>query len=366
MTARPIAIALGGLLLFLGPVAPAQDGRYPPLSGSAPTDLVLIFQGGVDRLAWTEREFESYVTYRAVSGRERWLFDGFLFMEFRDGLGAQFVGQLKLRRATRANWAWLSERLFTRGVAVDALDRAVQAASSRIGAPRRQRKVYLGLPEPIVHQKDWGELDGRPLDFDLPQDRLSAVVWYVRETLRRWRARAPAHLKLRGFYWVAEDASESRTLLPLVADLVHREGLELIWIPYWGSPQLDSWRALGFDRAYLQPNHFFSPQIPDTRLDEACGAARASGMGLEVEFDGRALSDMAYRPRLPAYLARFRATGALAEAPLAWYEGGGALLRMATSKEPWVRSLYVSVARAVIARQRAADTLAGPGKARGR
>jgi hypothetical protein len=335
---------------------------YPPLmgTGNGPADLVLIYQGALDRLAWTSGELQSYVTYRDVrSGRERWLFDGFLFLEFRDGRGARYIGQIEGRSATRAEWTWLADRLFARGVAIDALDKAIQATSSRIGWPARQRQVFLGLPEPVIHQKDWGDLDGRSLDFDLPEDRLAATRWYLQEALRRWRARAPAHLQLRGFYWVAEDASDSRSILPRVAELVHREGRELIWIPYWRSPQAASWRALGFDRAYLQPNHFFKPAIPDSRLDEACAAARASGMGLEVEFDGRALSDEAYRPRMGVYLERFGAAGALAAAPLAWYEGGGAILRMATASEPSNRRLYDDLARVVMARQARADAVIG-------
>jgi len=340
--------------------AVTRGAEYPPLTGTGngPADLVLIYQGALDRLAWTSEELQSYVTYRDVrSGRERWLFDGFLFLEFRDGRGARYIGQIEGRSATRADWTWLADRLFARGVAIDALDKAIQATSSRIGWPARQRQVFLGLPEPVIHQKDWGDLDGRSLDFDLPEDRLAATMWYVQEALRRWRARAPAHLQLQGFYWVAEDASDSRSILPRVAELVHREGGELIWIPYWRSPQAASWRALGFDRAYLQPNHFFRPAIPDSRLDEACAAARASGMGLEVEFDGRALSDEAYRPRMGVYLARFGAAGALAAAPLAWYEGGGAILRMATTSEPSTRRLYDDLARVVMARQSRADAI---------
>lgn len=46
---------------------------------------------------------------------------------------------------------------------------------------------------------------------------------------------------------------------------------------------------LGFDTAFLQPNHFFSKDIPDIRLDQACNTARKFGMGLEMEFDSNVL-----------------------------------------------------------------------------
>jgi hypothetical protein len=365
-----LAVVLGCLVCpWREPGALTQAAGYPPLlgNGDGPADLVLIYQGGIDRLAWTSEELQSYVTHRdGRSGRERWMFDGFLFMEFRDGRGARYIGQVKGRSATRAEWAWLSDRLFSRGVAIDALDKTIQATSARIGTPARRRKVFLGLPEPIIHQKDWGDLEGHPLDFDRPEDRLAATRWYVGETLRRWRSRAPAHLQLLGFYWIAEDASESVALLPQLAELVHKEGLELIWIPYWGSPRFSSWRARGFDRAYLQPNYFFTRSVPESRLDDACAAARASGMGLEVEFDGRALSDEAFRPRMAAYFARFREAGALTGVPLAWYEGGGAILRMAAAKEPSTHRLYDDLARVVIARQRSADALARTRRARRR
>jgi len=371
MSVKTIRLALvAGVLVALcsQPGARTRPAAYPPLIGGGqhgsrhgPADLVLIYQGGVHRLSWTEEQLQGYVTYRdRRSGREQWLFDGFLFFEFQDGRGTRYVGQFKLRSAIRADWMWLSDRLFSRGVALDALEQAIAAASSRLGSPPRRRKVYLGLPEPILRQKDWGQLDGRWLDFNVPEDRLAAIRWYVRETLRRWRERAFTQFDLQGFYWVAEDASQSRLLLPEVAELIHREKLELIWIPYWVSPWRTRWRALGFDRAYLQPNHFFRPAVPDSRLDEACATARALGMGLEIEFDGRAWTDDAYRARLPAYFARFRAAGALAAAPLAWYEAGGAIARMASSDDPSVRGLYDKVARVVIARQAAADKIGRP------
>jgi hypothetical protein len=368
---RPPTVRLVLAMSCLAVLGSPSEGRaepaaqYAPLlgRGDSPVDTVLIFQGGEGRLAWTEDQLQGYVTYRdPQSGREQWLFDGFLFMEFRDGRGAAFVGQYKMRSATRADWMWLSDRLFSRSVALDALDRTVARTRSRIGRPARRRKVYLGLPEPILHQKDWGELHGRPLDFDKPEDRLAATRWYLHETIRRWRRLAPVHLDLQGFYWVAEDAQQSKFLLPQVAELVHREQLELIWIPYRRSPLLRMWRALGFDRAYVQPNHF-RPPAPDSQLDETCATARALHMGLEVEFDGRAWTDEAYRPRLPAYFARFRAAGALASAPLAWYEGGGAIFMMAASTDPLVRTLYRRLANIVVKRQRSADGVARRRKA---
>lgn len=339
-----------------GAEANQANAGYLPLSSPASSgiaDLVLIYQGGTHRLPWTPEQLAPYVSHRdPVSGREAWLFDGFLFIEFMDGRGRQYADGYKKLPGRKEDWLWLLERNFEKGLALDALETSVAATAKRIGKPPHPRKVVLTLPEPIRGQKDWGQLDGRALDFDRDADRVAACTWYVETAVKRWRAWAPQHLELAGFYWVAETAGSARALLPQIKPVIHAQGGKFFWIPYWNATGAKDWQQLGFDAAYQQPNHFFKPEIPDSRLDAACALARTNGLGLEFECDARAAkSAEVFRPRLQAYLQAFDRHGVRTNAAVAYYEGGGALLQFANSPDPQIRALYDDVARWVISRQ---------------
>src|SRR5690242_6656349 len=91
------------LLCLLGAPLRAQSGAEAPASKSTGylplwqpqppniTDLALIYQGGLQRPHWTTNQFAPYVSYRdPQTGKEQWLFDGFLFIEFQDGRGHTF------------------------------------------------------------------------------------------------------------------------------------------------------------------------------------------------------------------------------------------------------------------------------------
>lgn len=338
--------------------SPAETNTgYLPLRSEAKghiADLALIYQGGEKRLAWSPDEFAPYVTWQDPdSGKEQWLFDGFLFIEFRDGLGHEYAAGYTRKPARQTEWRWLLERNFSRTNAIGALDKLVREATARIGAPPRPRKLVLTLPEPIHGQTNWGVLGGRPLDFNRAADRIAACEWHIDQALALWREARPRHLELAGFYWVAEQATRARDILPHVSKVVHDRSLHFYWIPYWKASGAPDWRTLGFDYAWQQPNHFFHPgKVPDKRLGEATEFAKQHGLGLEFEADARAISNHTeFRPRFHAYLNAFDRDGVASEASVAYYEGGGALLQMARSEDPAVRGLYHALARWVAGRQ---------------
>jgi uncharacterized protein DUF4855 len=334
---------------------PISTGSYlPPASSRAAglSDIVLIYQGGTDRLPWTPEQFAPYVSARTSDGREHWLFDGFLFIEFRDNRGHMYSAGLNAKPARQEDWLWLIERNFAPGTGVPALDQAVNSAARRLGEPARPRQVILTIPEPLPDLTDWGSLNGRPVDFRQSEDRIAACRWHIETALAQWDALHPVHLKLAGFYWVAESSALDATILPQVAEIVHAHGLRFFWIPYWLAPGAGDWAKLGFDAAYQQPNHFFHPEIGDRRLDEACAFARRNQMGLEFECDNRVYqSPEVFRPRLYSYLRAFEAGGVREQAAMAYYEGGGVLLHLFNSSDARSRADYQAIADWVVARQ---------------
>jgi len=349
---------LGLTLLFL---TLASRADYFPLSQSdpsKPTDLMLIYQGGFQRPRWTVSRFAPYVTYQdPQTGKEQWLFDGFLFIEFQDGRGHTYEQYSNLKHANQTQWAWLLQRNFANNDGIANLERTVESAVGRIGEPVRRRQVVLTLPVPEPGQTDWGDLDGRSLDFHNKADRLAACAWYLDLALQRWKELAPKELDLAGFYWVAEESSSTKDIFPDLAQAVHARGKEFFWIPsYHVNTPLGDWKSFGFDEAYLQPNFFFHPGLSPTRLQNACNFARAHGMGLEIEFDPRMITDSSvYEPRFHAYLDAFTRYGVHDGAAMAWYEGGGALYRLAFSDNPKFRADYDELAQFVLKRQQIAD-----------
>lgn len=312
-------------------------------------DLALIYQGGSHRLDWTVDEFRPYVVHEYADGTKDWLFDGFLFLEFKNGSGRHYtVGYEKLN-ARKGEWAWLLDRIFEEGKSLSALDACITEAAGELGKPGFKHQIVLGLPEAIRDQKDWGELDGRTLDFSKEEDQLAATRWYIDELVKRFKAAKYKNLELSGFYWVAETNNYCGELTVPISDYIHSLGKLFYWIPYWQSKGAEDWKALGFDVAYQQPNHFFNHSIPDSRLDDACAFARAHGMAMEFEFDEKATADRekSSYDRMKAYIDHFEKNDVFNTSALAYYCGNRGVLTLHESKNPKDHALMDRLARLI-------------------
>ncbi len=312
-------------------------------------DLALIYQGGSHRLDWTVDEFRPYVVHEFSDGTKDWLFDGFLFLEFKNGSGRHYtVGYEKLN-ARKGEWAWLLDRIFEEGKSLSALDACITEEIAELGKPGFKHQIVLGLPEAILDQKDWGELDGRVLDFSKEEDQLAATRWYIDELMKRFKAAKYKNLELSGFYWVAETNNYCGQLTVPISEYIHSLGKLFYWIPYWQSKGAGEWKALGFDVAYQQPNHFFNHSIPDSRLDDACAFAREHGMAMEFEFDEKATADRenSSYARMKAYIDHFEKNDVFNSSALAYYCGNRGVLTLHESKNPADHALMDRLARLI-------------------
>ena len=312
-------------------------------------DLALIYQGGSHRMDWTVDEFRPYVVHEFTDGTKDWLFDGFLFLEFKNGSGRHYtVGYEKLN-ARKGEWAWLLDRIFEEGKSLSALDACITEQIAELGKPGFKHQIVLGLPEAILDQKDWGELDGRTLDFSKEEDQLAATRWYIDELMKRFKAAKYKNLELSGFYWVAETNNYCGQLTVPISEYIHSLGKLFYWIPYWQSKGAEDWKALGFDVAYQQPNHFFNHSIPDSRLDDACAFAREHGMAMEFEFDEKATADRenSSHARMKAYIDHFEKNDVFNSSALAYYCGNRGVLTLHESKNPTDHALMDRLARLI-------------------
>jgi hypothetical protein len=320
-----------------------ESGRTGELPA---TDMVLIYGGGAHRdVVWDAAHFAPYVSYTDRDGREQSLFDGFLFLEITNGRAAApriFATGYYGDPARKSDWQALVDYYFRPGIAVDALEQCVAAVERRCPTGAK-RKVIIALPEPItagpgsayprLPSDYWGEVEGVRLDFTRDADRLAACRWYIDCVRQRFDEGRFQHLELAGFYWVAEEARHTATLVADVAACLSRRKYTFNWIPYWKTtPDYYDWRSLQFSCAYLQPNYFFNESIPYSRLTDACAVAQRYGLDLELEFDARALAGEGHRGyRLRDYMRAFRENRMLPVKRLACYQGDDALYRLAQS-----------------------------------
>ena len=194
------------------------------------TDMVLCYGGSHHRTPyrWDKERFAPSVSYVDEQGKEHWLFDSFLFIEFQDssrpdgGYYAYMVGLMKDYgfSAGKTQWKELIDYWFAGGSGMDALEGAVKDASARLGAPPSKRKVIMVLPDPIIYKVYdgkgngkgdpgstvyWGELNGRKMDFSTAEDRIAAYKWYVDEVRRRFDLGNYQYIDLAGFYIISEE-----------------------------------------------------------------------------------------------------------------------------------------------------------------
>lgn len=226
-------------------------------------DMVLIYNGGAHRtVVWNEEKFEPYVSaLDADRETNNWLFDGFLFLEIHDGTHS-FASGYRPTPARKEHWIGLMEGYMTNGNGIKALNSCLEKAKKKCKDPLRKRKIVISLPEPIPNQKDWGELDGKQLDFSNDGDRITACKWYIDYIIRQFKTADMKNVELAGFYWLAEEATNTRTFVNEVADYIHSKKYSFYWIPYFNSDGYNEWKSLGFDQAFLQPNHFFNDAYP--------------------------------------------------------------------------------------------------------
>ncbi|RBL88999.1 DUF4855 domain-containing protein [Chitinophaga flava] len=335
-------------------VAKKDTTTAQPLPAWYISDLALIYQGGIQRLPWTKDQLTPYI-YRKTNTGVDWLFDGFLFIEFKDGMGHEYAEGYEPLPAGKTEWQWLLDRNFENGKALHALDDVLDSLAQLNITPKRKRKVVLTLPEPIRTLSNWGDLNGKTLNFADSADRVAACKWYIETALAKWQAANFKHIELMGFYWVAEQNTGAVEILPTVAANIHSKQQRFYWIPYYGAAGAANWKNMGFDIAYQQPNYFFDLNSPYSILTGAINFAQKNKMALEMEFDDRLMNQAGYRQKYTDYINEFTKAGAWNNLPVAYYEGGGAWLTMSLSTDPVITGLVKRLSDIIVTRQTAAD-----------
>ena len=323
------------------------------------SDLTLIYKGGTHRPDWTKEQIEPYVVHTYANGDRQWFFDAFLFLEFTNGSGTGYGTNLG-NTANRSDWEWLLDRMFVKDTGMDALDQLIGELKTELGDPGFKHRVVVSCPSPIKDYTEWGSLDdGTVLTFNRQSHREKAVYWYIDQIISRFNAFNFKNIELEGIYWIEEHALSGADFLKKISTYVHGKDLRFYWIPYYTANGYQNWESLGFDIAYMQPNHYFNKEISDDRLDTACKLCKQYGLGLELEFETQGSHQVqyagedSYYSRLVSYIDTFEKYGVWDESAVAYYSGTKGFLDLSKSTTPEDHAITDRIASIVEKRHKA-------------
>ena len=344
------------MLSFLMSVcAPAWAAKVPDTPEIL--NFVQIYHGYERRPAWHADQIKHYV-FRERNGKPEWLFDGFLFLE----IYARFNGRNYDYGATqpgklppgKAEWEHMVCKTFEEGRGPDGLEVTLDSLATAGFVPPTKRKVVFSIPNPIYGIRNWGSIGDEALDFHNPDDRAKAIEWYVSRVLEECAKKNYRHLEFGGFYWVHEQIdsrNQDDVMLKTVTGRLNAKNIRSYWLPHFGAEGVERWRELGFSYAYQQPGYFFVPTAPE-RLERTVARTRKLGIGIMMEFDGRAIDTPdPYRRMYYDYIEAFRKGGVWDDGqPVNFYDGGDCWLRFATSGDPEVGKMYDTLSDIIVER----------------
>lgn len=347
----------GAHVLPPSPDKPNPDRGYlqPGEATGGIHDLVLLYNGWYEGGLgdWEKDDIIPYISYVDEKGYPTdWFYDGVLFLALRTPGGRDmhhYVDPSNLE-----DWQWFLDKTFAPEGDMDQLNQASAEVGSKLGEADHKVKVVISIPYPAHTQSEFGDLDGdgvtesfNHLDIGLEQaleNKTAALDWYVDEVMERWQAGNYANLELSGLYWIREDQDLSSPnyveLVQHASQLVKAQDLQFFWIPYFQAPRFYNWELFGMDAAALQPNYFFGNSSETTRIGDAANFAQKYGLGMEMEFDERMLTDPEKRKQYIEYLNGGVTFGYMNNVFKGHYQGNNSLLRAAQSADPDQRILY--------------------------
>ncbi|MBO0991764.1 DUF4855 domain-containing protein [Bacillus sp. SD088] len=336
-------------------VPPEQPAYLQPGEETAGIEnLVLLYNGHYPdgKGDWSKERILPNISYIDQEGEPQdWFHDGVLYLGLHSPKGGNFGGQSN-PGADLDDWKWYLNKTFAAEGDLQQLNEAAKEAGIKLNEPDHKVKVVLMIPDPGESLTDFGDVDGDGIseNFNAGEvgkelalaNRKKVVKWWIEEVIQRWQAEDFSQLNLAGLYWLEEQISTSNTgpdLLKHTSDIVHDQDLKLFWIPHFLSHRSHIWEDVGIDATALQPNYFFEELEPD-RLEDAANTAKQFGMGVEIEFDDRMLSDGIFRQRFIEYLNSGVKFGYMENSFKAFYQGNNAIYDTAVSKDPATRILY--------------------------
>ena len=364
MTLKKLTILIAAVAVSLG----ADAARVNQFGVDTKVcDPVLIYTGGLaKRPTWDRQTLMSVVTHKYSDGHTDWFYDAFIFNEVQWGntmLCNSVVGSIP---ATKVTWTAFLDHLFADTHDITALDNLIGELKPLLGEPRMTHKVIISYCLPCMDKSYrspdggdagfkwtkyyWGQINGVDMDFSKPQDRITAVKWFVDEAIRRFKEKKYQNIELAGFYCVEEDMNvrtSNSDIIASINDYVASLGYNSYWIPYWGAGNdayVPYWSdKYHFSMAYWQPNYFFktsSGSLPSlSQLTSCITRSKLYGLGLELEFEtvapNNGLNEVSpsTHQRLVDYIDTYEEKGVWSDSGVAHYGGSAGFINMYNSSD---------------------------------
>lgn len=386
-----------------------EDVREEPLTFA---DLDLLSGGHANKTPknWDEDRLKPHVTFTDENGKEQWLHEAFLFIGGVDDRRNMVlcIDEGKKQSGDQLAWKDFADYWLADGGVLSELDKTIDNAISRIGAPAFKHKVVITMPDPIMleyfHDKKssttyWGEAEGRQLDFNSTYDQVLAYKWYINYVREQWALASPEHIELAGFYILSEilvakpsgwnyNYKRWDKIIPYVSEYLHELKYTLNWIPYYQADGYDMTEQLGIDYTWIQPGKYWD--YPERKTHKkwswVFNTMDTYGHGMEIEFEGthgesgwsgyesgvprtsasiletvRTDYDAQGTPKgspnpqaarnkqlLRDYMNEFRNAGYYGKARIATYSGTNAMYELATSPDRKDQEMYLEYCKFIV------------------
>ncbi|MEG0691823.1 MAG: DUF4855 domain-containing protein, partial [Oscillospiraceae bacterium] len=321
-------------------------------------DMVLVYngpyrdyEGNLGYGNWSVADFKPYVGYINEKGiATDTMYDAFLFLAMGAESNNLFIESsgYDSKPSNKTDWEWFLSKTFDKNKDMYNLNESAKIVAKETNNLNLKAKVTVMVPFPDALSTNFGEINGKNLDLSNVDDCKIAIDWYMNEVLTRFAVANYEHLEFSGFYWMHETNYRS-DLIKYTSDKTHEANHEFFWIPYYNASGWNRWAEMGVDAVVLQPNHFFPESTPPSldRLSDASTLAKMYGMGLEIEMDERAFTDVNRYNKYLDYLNGSIQFGYLNNCYRNWYNGIKGLMEaayannpLAQSDNPHVRALY--------------------------
>ncbi|MBO5870996.1 MAG: DUF4855 domain-containing protein [Clostridia bacterium] len=298
----------------------------------------------------TVTDLMPYVAYHdANNNMVDFFFDSYLFLPcVANGVTGARLHYDTANPTKALDWIAYVEDTFNKGTNVDALNEAFGKAKNALNAPDKKAGVFFTILYPAANAgANFGNLGGKQLNLSRLEDRKYAIKWMIDEQLRLYNERGYDNLELVGFYWLEEylygnkETSEDKVLFKYASDYLHSLGLKFIWIPWFKANGFDIWKELGFDAVCMQPNMYWQTQAEKDRVQICNQLCNQYGMGVEIEIDGRGISNGEFFNRYLDYLEGCMQSGAMNSIKMYYQDGKpGIYQRGYYTTEKYARAVY--------------------------
>ncbi len=279
----------------------------------------------------------------------------FLLLQSRSPSGGKtvFFGSGENNATIKSDFECFAENLFLPGYNMDALNTAFGMVKKQLGLSG-DTKLNVSVQLPFVYKTDlpFGDIndDGAPEYARTLDERLAIYEYYIDKIAGEFNQKCFENIELAAFYQGCEGvpiamSDDERKLFRAVNDAVHARGFKATWIPCFLGHGFESWKELGFDFAYLQPNYMFHPWKKEC-LGEFAEIIDSYELGAEIEINHTAVNPDSEQferdsQKYIDYLDYGAKCGYM-HAALAFYQGAGpgSFYNAAFSKDSRARNIY--------------------------